>query len=492
MLKRKTFKDIGVLTIGGGLQIVAQIMSIRIATSLMTPSNLGTVNQIISISSLFCSALIAPVSLYIGRGFVEWCESGVLTKYLLQFMKYVFLVTIFSVSVAWILQVRFQLVGEVSPLWVILLVGVYVLAYSIHEMGVSGLNLLGHRVEFVTFSNLATWAGLGCASILFLVFLQPVYWILGRYLGIAIACSSLFVLLKYLRNMPRVPVVGKRENAVLFKRSLIVHFAWPQMITLVLWWIQSQSYRFILDRLTGLANVGLFTVGYGVCAMPMKAFETLFNQFYSPTYYRNLKMQDINGRARAWNDYSSAYIPAIILVGTFLIGSGPFLAKILLGEKFQSVSEFLIWPALTETMRAIGSTLHFMGIAKVDMKIMIFPVAVGAIMVPFGIYLFAPIHPLYGTAIAMFLASVGVLLVVILTSYRKLPIHWPLQRILWAGLLGLPMVIGFKVTSRVMPQVTILGAIVVLLVGGFYLLLSQYVLAKEWIGEAYREKGVTE
>ena len=490
MLKLKTFKNMGILIIGRGFQVVAQIVTVRIATTLLSPQNMGSVTQMMSVSNFFLSAFISPISLYIGRGFLEWFEVGLLADYFKKFMKYVLITSLVVMVLTWLVQSQFILVGHVSPVWASLLVGIYLIAYSGTTTATSGLNLLGHRALFITFTNLQAWAGLGLATTLFLLSSQPVFWIFGQYLGIVISCISIFVLFRYL------PTIAKKRtepigNTMELKRSVVLQFAWPQIVTLLLWWSQSQSYRFVLDRVSSLGKVGLFSVGYGLCAAPMIAVETLFHQFYDPFYYGALKGQKGNETvARAWNDYASAYIPTVILAGAFLIGSGPFLAKILLGEKFQSVSEFLIWPALTETIRAIGTTIHFMGIAKVDMRVTMLPVAVGAIIAPAGVYLFGGVHALQGTGIALFIASVGVLSTSIYISFKALPVRWPCRRIVYAILLGTPMIIGFKIINMLMLEINVLNAIIVLLLGGLYLIIAQYIMAKRWLKKIQLEEKV--
>ena len=249
----------------------------------------------------------------------------------------------------------------------------------------------------------------------------------------------------------------------------------------VFFWIQTQSYRFVLSWVADIATVGLFAAGYMICSVPMQTFETLFNEFYIPKLFRALKGQDREGIAQAWNDYAAAYIPAVILFGAFLIGSAEFMVKLLLGEQFQTIASILVWPALTETFRAISSTLYHLGLAKLDTTVNILPVMVGALVAPTLVYLLAPYEPLVGTALALLTAGVAVLAVVVPISHRALPIVWPIQRIMYAVALSIPlcllgwaMDLGFGVLSES-------KALIALVISGLIMTLLQYVMAKKWL-----------
>jgi O-antigen/teichoic acid export membrane protein len=480
-LLNRTF-EIGVLTIGRALQMVAKIISIRVSTTLLSPGQLGSVSQMMSMAGGFGQILFSPVWIYIMRGFRDWHESGVLLKNLMIYLKYIIIVSFFSMICAGLLQWIFHAVNGISIMWVVVLVGIYLLFFPINSAGTNGLNLLYRRVEFVVFSNLANWVGLGLAAILVIVFSHQVYWVLGQYLGIAIAATSFIFLVMHLRSFKGKRVVECDSKKIIpFNIRAVFPFAWPQLVTSIMWWIQSQSYRFVLDKIGVIADVGLFSVSYGLAATPIILFESLFGQFYEPIYYDNLKGKDINGQAEAWNDYASAYVPAVLLVGTFVASSGPFLAKVFLGPRFQTVTNFFIWPAITEILRSIGATTHFLGIAKMDMRVLLLPVAVGAILAPTGVTLLGQWDALHGTGLALCIAMAASTVIGIYIGLRALPVTWPIRRILLSGLLAVPMIMGFQISKWVMPHPTIWLALIVLAIGGLYLLMAEYFLARKWI-----------
>ncbi|GAB4507068.1 MAG: hypothetical protein Tsb0026_01150 [Sulfuricaulis sp.] len=481
----RQFKGIAILVIGRGMQILAALATIKIATSLMSPGQIGSVNQVTSLAVLLSSTFIAPVSTYLGRGLVGWRESGTLTIYLGRYLEFVTMSSVILASAMWLAEGMANFVPAVSSPWLFLLVLAYLMFFSIHTAATSGLVILERRTAYIVFTNIAPWAGLFLAVILLYQYAQPEVWLLGIFGGFLLSSTAIFVLLSSSRGNRGQAVSDSPRPVIPFTVRSVFLFAFPQAIVYVLWWVQSQSYRFILDDIAGLASVGLFFAAYALCSMPMTTFETLFNEYYSPTLYRNLKGENREQRAEAWNAYANAYIPAVVLFGMFLIGVGPYLAKILLGEEFQGVGAIIVWPAMTETMRAVSSSLYTMGIVKVDMRLNIPPVVAGALISPLLVYMLAPQDPLVGTGVALFAAGLAVLLVVIPISYRALPVKWPWMRIVQAVILGLPMVIAGAVASSSAPVILWTDAIVTLIIVVIYLTVAEYLLARKWLSEIH-------
>lgn len=476
----KQYLDIAGLSLGRAGQIIAQIVSVRIATTLLTQQQMGLVNLIQSVVALGSSTLISPVSGYLERGFIEWAGTGDLIRNIVKFLRYIFIITLISMVGVFICQSSFSFISNITPGWLVLLTMLFVLGSSISGVATSSFNIMGHRGKFIFFSNLSMWLGLGLATGLFLIFYRPEFWLLGQYLGLVCSAASIFLLLKCIRQMP-LTTDYQAPGRILFNPATAFDFAWPQVITQIFWWFQSQGYRFILEKVAGLQYVGLFVVGYGLCAMPIAAFESVFAQYYNPIFLAALKGQDTDGITKAWNNYMRAYVPAMILAGGFLIGSGPFLTKVFVGERFQQVSTMLIWPALAETIRAIGSSVYFMGVATLNMRILVIPVALGAITANLAVYVLCRLHPLHGTGMALLLGmSVSVTAGLVACS-RTLSIQWPVKGVLYAVLLSIPMIIGFRLGAWLLPETTIYQAIIMLLVGGCYFIGAEYLLARNWI-----------
>lgn len=459
--------------------MLALLVTMRIMTSVMSPADVGTVNQITALAVLFASAFIAPITTYFSRGFLGWRDAGELSAKMQRLLRTVLGAAIAFGFVAFAADFAFTLVPQSSAIWVFALVFLYLAAYSMHVAVISGASLLGERAIYTGLQNLAAWGGLGFAVVLFQFARGPELWLLGLYAGFMVSALAWF----WLRtHAARVSSAGVETGERLpFSTKAVFTFAWPQAVAYSLWWTQSQSYRFILDDISGLATVGLFFAAYALCSIPMQMFETLFNEYYAPTLYGGLKNASRENWVRVWNNYASAYVPAVILFGMFLIAIGPHLAVLLLGEEFRRAGDYVFWPALAETARAISSSLYTMGIIKVDMRINIPPMIAGAVIAPFFVYLLAPAEPLLGTSQALFLGSVAALVIVVVVSRRALNVSWPLRRICLAGLAGIPLLIVAWAVDYFAPVSSVITALAVFSATGIYVAIAQYSLASSWI-----------
>ncbi len=479
------FRDIIILGLGRALQVLAGLVTIKTATTVLSPGEVGSMNQLMSLAIFGTSALLMPMTAYIGRGCLEWMDAGVLSQRLGSYLLIILAVALACGSVVWAIQTQLMVVSGMAPVWVGGLVVLFTVGFALHTMGASGLNLMGHRFLYILFMNLAAWGGLLLAIWWSKQEASPELWLLGIFFGFLLSSLSYALLDRYARMA--VTIRSEVTRVLPFDWKTISMFVGPQAIAFLFFWIQTQSYRFVLSWVADITIVGLFAAGYMICSVPMQTFESLFNEFYSPTMFRALRGQNMEGIARAWNDYAAAYIPAVILFGAFLIGNAAFLVKLLLGEQFQVIAPILIWPALTETFRAISSTLHQLGLAKVDMTVNILPFVIGAFVAPTLVYLLAPSEPLMGTALALLAAAGAALTAVVPISRRALPVVWPVRRILYAAALAVPLCLLGHAMGTGFGELSESNAMIALVISGLVMVLLQYVMAKEWLRQGRHE-----
>ncbi|HZC81240.1 MAG TPA: hypothetical protein VE222_05890, partial [Nitrospiraceae bacterium] len=112
------FRDLLILSLGRGLQVLAGFITIKTATTLLSPSDVGSMNQLMSLAILGTSALLIPVTAYIGRGCLEWMDTGTLSRRLGSYLSIVLAVAPLLGLVAWAIQSQFILVVGVGAAWV--------------------------------------------------------------------------------------------------------------------------------------------------------------------------------------------------------------------------------------------------------------------------------------------------------------------------------------------------------------------------------------
>ncbi len=466
---------------GRGLQLIAAFLTIRISTGLMSPVDVGALNQLNSISVLLASAFIAPVIAYFARGVYGWISLGEFRVKFLTMLVVILALALVLAALAYSAQVLLRPVVGMSAGWVGLLILLYLAAFPVHVLLVSCLSILGQRGRTVAYSNLGIWLGLGLAVALYAYSPKTEVWLLGIYCGYAIALPLALNLARH--GQTASPGKGDQGDPLPFSWKPVFHFIWPQIIVYALWWIQSQSYRFVLADLAGLASVGLFFAGYALCSVPMQAFEAAFNEYYAPTFYRGISGAGREALADAWNRYARAYMPSVVLFGSYLAACAPFFCVLALGKEFQVVSAFVLWPALIETARALSSSMHTLGLAKVDMRNTLPAVITGALAAPPLIIMLAPADPLNGTGLALLLAGIAVLAIVVVVTRISLPVKWPVGRLMGAALAGLPMVVLGRWIFNMFPE-SILAALAAMTVLGGYLLGALYLFSRDWLAES--------
>ncbi|HWG96092.1 MAG TPA: hypothetical protein VN647_03315, partial [Nitrospira sp.] len=154
------YRDLLMLGFGRGLQVLAGLVTIKIATTLLSPGEVGSMNQLMSLAVLGTSALLMPMTAYIGRGCLEWMDAGILSRRLGSYLLIILAVALLYGSAVWVIQIQLTVVSGMTSVWVAGLVVLYTVGFALHTMGASGLNLIGHRFLYILFVNLAAWGGL--------------------------------------------------------------------------------------------------------------------------------------------------------------------------------------------------------------------------------------------------------------------------------------------------------------------------------------------
>lgn len=476
--ERKTLVTIIAGRIGVAL---SSIFAVKLSTVLLKPAELGSLSELNSLVYLFFITLIVPVSHFITRGFLEWNDSGTLTVIAKKYVTYILIIALLTGIISGILQWNLSVIDGFNYFSVALLVTFSLIFQPINGFGISGLNLFGQRQSYTFFTNLVAWSSLILSVLIFYIYKNKISWSVGQILGFAIGSLSILILWKKINKTAKVDLI-ENATAIPFSRKSIILFSWPFVFTSSLWWLQTQSYRFILGVEHGIDNVGYFVTAYALAATPIMISEGIIAQYLEPSFYNNLKYQDHEGQTKAWNEYARLFLPGIVVVSAFVAASTPFLAKIFLGGAFRSAAmKITIWAALIEAMRSAGTMMFQLGMAKLDNKMTIWPAAAGAVTAPIAVYLLSKIDPLYGTIVGLLIAAVVVLVTNVVLSYRVLPVYWPIERIGYGLLLALPILLIMQIISYFFPQPGYILSFLSLFIAAiyigivvFYLLSSKY------------------
>jgi O-antigen/teichoic acid export membrane protein len=262
----------------------------------------------------------------------------------------------------------------------------------------------------------------------------------------------------------------------------VFQFSWPLSLSLGLNWVQWQSYRFILQNISGEDLVGLFAAGYAVIASVISAYEVFFSQFYTPNLYHDISDQDSSGRAGAWNRYANLYLPSIVVTVAFAAAGGPFLAKLMVGSHFYTAAMTVApMAALAEGARLIGTAYQMAAFTQLDMRMAIRPTLIGASLTFVGVLTMSRWNPLIGTGLALFLGATVAALLLAIKLHRTLSLRLHGKRMLWSLVMCLPFMGVVLSNWLIRPSSTMFGAIISLTIMGLYFLAAQFALARQTV-----------
>ncbi len=475
----KRVSDLLILTGGSFFQVIIALITTRVITSLLSPDQMGRFSILYTIAALFTAIFVTGFCRYTERKLLEWNLGGTIRHYFRRFFYYLFLSGIVASSLALFLKYIIEI--NISSLRLIVLMFSLVFVTNLNASFISWLNIFKKRLWFVITSNLTLLLGLLISIFLVLLFSKTAeYWIAGQILGqillIAIGGFLFFKIIK--TSQRRINTSIDYESSI----STIFHFVWPVSLASLVLWLQTQSYRFILEGLSGLEVLGFFTVGFSLGSRLVERFEVLFRNFYNPIFYEKIAKANFQKKAEAWDRYSQSFFPAVILVGLFVSLGGPFIAKIFVAEKFREIAgNVIFWGALTSLVFAFISTYTMVGVAQLQMKGLILPITLGTIVALGGIFILSRWNPYIGTGLSLLSGALATLVYLMVKMHKLLPVRFPKKKVGLSIIYSLPVVVLLLILRVVIHRVTLWQSVAILAISGLYLLLAQLIMARDWL-----------
>ncbi len=228
------------IILGRAAQFLLSLIMMRVATTLLSPSEMGQVSLVLSTAAFFALFLVNPVGMFINRRLHAWQESGVARHYLIRYVGYLALVALFAAAVLPVFGMTGAVDFGMPMCWLMLLVCGSLLFNTINQTSIPSLNLLGDSRSFVLLSVATIAASFACAVLLVQkIQLSAQYWLLGLLIGqtflAVIGTLILFARLKKMAISYAPQAINKRHMQALF------NFAWPVAIAAGLSWVQGQG-----------------------------------------------------------------------------------------------------------------------------------------------------------------------------------------------------------------------------------------------------------
>lgn len=405
----------------------------RVATTLLSPEEMGRVSLALTTTAFFALFLINPVGMFINRRLHAWQASGVARHYLIRYASYLLLVALIAAIGLPLLYMSGVVNFGISIGWLVLLVCGSLIFNTINQTAIPSLNMLGDSGRFVLLSVATISASFFCATLL-VQLVQPSaqYWLLGLLLGQSllalVGTRVLFSRMQEPETLHAPTTIFKRHLKVLFS------FAWPVAIAAGLGWVQGQGYRYILEGQLGLESLGLFVAGYGISAGVIAGFESVLTTYFQPRLYREVSKDHPVRQAQAWQRYAAAVIPSLILTVALIVMLAPELTRIFLGENFQSAAEYVVWGALAEAARVLMGVYSLIAHVYMRTRWLILPGAMGAVISIVLCMLLIPGFGAEGAGMALAIAGSAVVVTMHLLFARRVGGGISIRPVLMAGL----------------------------------------------------------
>jgi O-antigen/teichoic acid export membrane protein len=469
----------GLIFFGRIAQAIIALLALRIMTTILSPEEMGKWSLLLAVSSFFVLGLVNPVGMFINRRLHSWVETGKINQYMKYYAIYLISVSVVSVLIFYVFNMFYVAVPGVPFFWVMTLLICAISFATLNQTYTPFLNLLGHRVWFVLLTLGSVVASLlASVSLVYLIDITAEVWQLGQLIGqvlMALIGGAVFFKLAALQKRSD----STRESmAISFtKLAIVFTFCWPLAISVLLTWVQTQSYRFLVQDMIGLESLGLFVVGYGVSMSLIGVYESIISTYFIPMFYKRAASEDKSEQAKAWHAYASAMLGSLIVTVTVIIAVSQEFAHVLLDEKYYQASQYIIWGALAEAARVTVGAYALLAHAGMDTKKLVLPNILAASAAPLFVYVSVKNWLVDGVGLGLVAAGFVAIVSSHLMLSKSFQIIMPWLKLFKAGGVSLVLIvlsdIGYGLFG---PSETFLVSFVWLLFSGIFLFVILFVM----------------
>jgi O-antigen/teichoic acid export membrane protein len=467
--------------IGRAVQFALLLLTLRLATGFLSPSEMGKVSIVTATVALFAQLLLNPVGMFMNRRLHAWDSRGQVKKYFAYFWRYLLVISLCSALTLVILIWLNIWNPSISIYWLLFLVCGNLIFTTVNQVVVPGLNMFGYRGWFVVLS-VATVS----TSLIFAVMLvqtvspRAEYWLSGLFIGqliVGLLGKKVFFGKLHHANVENSP--NKKLSYSQLKTLMM--FAWPVSIAVGLNWAQTQSYRFFMENSLGLPALGLFVAGYGISVGLIAGFESVFTTYFLPIFYEKVSGEDRIEQGKAWSSYASAILPSLLLVGCLVVAAAPELTRLMLAEGYKDSSQFVVWGAIAELARVATGVYGMVAHARMKTRLLIVPNAIGVVISITMILLLMPKYGAAGVGFALALAGISVFMATYIATRMELVTTLPFRLLIQGGVMGVALMVVASIARKIMGAGEIVTALMLLTVLAIVFLPTQYWILQSFV-----------
>lgn len=252
-----------------------------------------------------------------------------------------------------------------------------------------------------------------------ILFLSVFKWGLNGYLlanslGSVIALVWCFVGAKLYRYWKiRIPKYVYKD---------MIAFSFPLIFSVIAWWINNASDRYILSWMSGVAVSGLYAVSYKIPNI-LSMFQNIFAQAWSISAVKDFDKNDADRFMS--NTYNMMNCGMVLLCSGIMIINIP-IAKILYSNEFFDAWQFVPPLLISVVFNAMALFIGSIFTAVKDTKTLSVSTILGAVVNTVCNFIFISIWGAYGAALATLLGYMVVFVIrhIILRKHIFLHLNW--------------------------------------------------------------------
>ena len=285
------------------------------------------------------------------------------------------------------------------------------------------------------------------------VFLTIFKWGLVGYLS-ANTIGAIFALLycffagklyKYIKPIKQKSVIKE-----------MIAFSFPLIFSVISWWINNASSRYILTWMSGVAASGIFAVAYKIPNL-LTVFQNIFSQAWSISAIKEFDKNDTDhfiGNTYTMVNFSLTVICSIIMICNVLI------ARILYSNDFFVAWQYVPPLLMSVLFNAMSLFIGSIFTAVKDTKTLSISTIIGAAINIICNFVLIHFWDVYGAVFATMIGYAIVLLVrhIILRKHIIMKIKWKRDLFVYF-LLGLQMIFALFGSRYMFLQIVILAII---------------------------------
>jgi O-antigen/teichoic acid export membrane protein len=307
------------------------------------------------------------------------------------------------------------------------------------------------QVKVIAVSSIINSVIMLTSNILFLIYF---HWGLMGYLvanSLGAICSLLYMFLKA-RLYQYIHIHISKDIA----HNMYV-FSFPLIFSVIGWWINNASDRYILSWMSGIAVSGIYAVSYKIPNI-LSMFQNVFAQAWSISAIKEFDPNDTDGFIG--KTYTSMNFGMVFFCSCIMIMNIP-IATFLYSNDFFEAWKYVPPLLVSVVFNAMALFIGSIFTAIKDTKTLSISTIVGATVNTICNFIFIYFWGAYGAAIATLLGY-GVTLVMrhkVLRKYIQMKVHWK-RDIVGYVLLLIQMIVSMFGWNYIAIQVLILILII--------------------------------